>query len=50
MKTIFLFISIFFAGMAMSSCTNDEGEEDIDVITPNEEENSFQPILESSED
>lgn len=38
MKRVFLIITIFFAGLAMTSCTNDEGDEDIDIITPNDEE------------
>ncbi|MCL6272490.1 DUF3836 domain-containing protein [Muricauda sp. 2012CJ35-5] len=41
MKTVLLFITLFFAGMALSSCTNEEGENDLDFITPEEEENSL---------
>lgn len=37
MKTILLLITVVFSSMAVSSCTNDEGE-DLDVITPNDEE------------
>ena len=37
MKTILLLITVLFSSMAVSSCTNDEGE-DLDVITPNDEE------------
>ncbi len=38
MKTILLLISIAFTSFAVSSCTNDEGENDLDFITPDEEE------------
>ena len=38
MKTILLLISIAFTCFAVSSCTNDEGENDLDFITPDEEE------------
>ncbi len=38
MKTILLLLTVFITGMSVVSCTNDEGEENIDVITPNEEE------------
>ncbi len=37
MKSILLLITVVFSSMAVSSCTNDEGE-DLDVITPNDEE------------
>ena len=37
MKTILLLLTVFFTGLAVSSCTNDEGE-DFDVLTPNEDE------------
>ena len=38
MKTILLLISIVFTSFAVTSCTNDEGENDLDFITPDEEE------------
>lgn len=37
MKTILLLLTVVFTTMAVTSCTNDEGE-DLDVITPNDEE------------
>lgn len=37
MKTILLLLTVVFATMAVTSCTNDEGE-DLDVLTPTEEE------------
>lgn len=37
MKTILLLVSLVFSGMALSSCTNDEGE-DLEVLTPEETE------------
>ncbi|MEM0932813.1 MAG: hypothetical protein AAF575_03685 [Bacteroidota bacterium] len=40
MKTILLLISLVFAGFALGSCTNDEGETEFDIITPDEEETS----------
>ena len=37
MKTILLLLTVFFTSLAVSSCTNDEGE-DLDVLTPNDDE------------
>ncbi|MEO0572483.1 MAG: hypothetical protein AAF039_12320 [Bacteroidota bacterium] len=37
MKTILLLLTVVFASMAVTGCTNDEGE-DLDVITPTDEE------------
>ncbi len=37
MKTILLLVSLVFSGMALSSCTNDEGD-DLEVLTPEETE------------
>lgn len=37
MKTILLLLTVIFTSLAVSSCTNDEGE-DLDVITPNDDE------------
>lgn len=37
MKTILLLLTVIFTTMAVTGCTNDEGE-DLDVLTPNEEE------------
>ncbi|MDC6366634.1 MULTISPECIES: hypothetical protein [Flavobacteriaceae] len=38
MKIILLLITVCFASMAVTSCTNDEGENDLDFITPEEEQ------------
>tara|TARA_Y100001935_G_scaffold232558_1_gene214342 strand:- start:381 stop:497 length:117 start_codon:yes stop_codon:yes gene_type:complete len=38
MKTIFLLIAVFLGSLAVMGCTNDEGDNDIDVITPVEDE------------
>jgi len=37
MKTILLLLTVVFTSMAVTGCTNDEGE-DLDVITPTEDE------------
>ena len=37
MKTILLLLSLIFMGLAVGSCTNDEGE-DLDVLTPSDED------------
>ena len=37
MKTILLLLTVVFTIMAVTGCTNDEGE-DLDVITPTDEE------------
>lgn len=37
MKTILLLLTVVFTTMAVTGCTNDEGE-DLDVITPTDEE------------
>lgn len=37
MKTILLLLTVCISSLALGSCTNDESE-DIDIITPNEEE------------
>ncbi len=47
MKTILLLVSLIFAGFALGSCTNDEGETEFDVLTPDEEETSV--LLKSKE-
>ncbi|SHG91718.1 hypothetical protein [Flagellimonas flava] len=39
MKIVLLFITLFFSALALSGCTNDEGENDLDFISPDEEEN-----------
>ena len=41
MKTILLLLTVVFTTMAVTGCTNDEGE-DLDVITPNDEEELLQ--------
>lgn len=37
MKIILLLLTVVFTTMAVTSCTNDEGE-DIDVLIPNDED------------
>ncbi|MEM7487163.1 MAG: hypothetical protein AAF348_18300 [Bacteroidota bacterium] len=37
MKTILLLITIVFSSMAVTSCTNDEGDQDLEILTPDEE-------------
>lgn len=39
-STLFL-IAIFWCSMTAISCTNDEGDNDIDLITPTEEEEAI---------
>lgn len=50
MKVILLLITVLLSSMALSSCTNDEGDGDLDIITPNEEQErvSTQPEKENS--
>ena len=40
MKTILLLITVSLSSLALVGCTNDEGDSDLDIITPNEEETS----------
>lgn len=40
MKTILLLLTVVFTTMAVTGCTNDEGE-DIDVLTPDDEQEFF---------
>ncbi|WP_420604300.1 hypothetical protein [Flagellimonas sp.] len=47
MKTVLLFLTIIFSSIALMSCTNDEGDNDLDFITPNEEEESVLSISET---
>lgn len=37
MKTILLLLTVIFCVMAVSSCTNDEMEEEFEIITPEED-------------
>ncbi|UII74991.1 hypothetical protein LV716_12055 [Flagellimonas sp. HMM57] len=37
MKTILLLITLVFTSMAVTSCTNDEGDQDLEILTPDEE-------------
>ncbi len=37
MKTILLLITLVFSTMAVTSCTNDEGDQDLEILTPDEE-------------
>lgn len=41
MKKVFLFFLIFSATLSFHGCTNEEGTDDIDVITPNDEEETL---------
>ena len=50
MKTVLLFLMIIFSSLALMGCTNDEGENDLDFITPNEEEESVLFIGETEEE
>lgn len=38
MKIILLLITVLVSSMAVTSCTNDEGETDLDFLTPGDEE------------
>ncbi len=40
MKTILLLLTVFFTSLAVTSCTNDEGE-DLEILTPNDEEETL---------
>ncbi|AEM69682.1 hypothetical protein Murru_0632 [Allomuricauda ruestringensis DSM 13258] len=42
MKTILLLITLIFSAMAVSSCTNDEGETEFEFLTPEEEQKAEQ--------
>ena len=38
MKTILLLVTLIFSAMAVSSCTNDEGDTEFKYINPDEEQ------------
>ncbi|MBW8243402.1 hypothetical protein K1F50_11370 [Muricauda oceani] len=38
MKTILLLVTLIFSAMAVSSCTNDEGETEFEHLNPEEEQ------------
>lgn len=38
MKVILLLIIVLFSSLAISGCTNDEGDGDLDIIVPDEEQ------------
>jgi len=38
MKTILLLVTLVFSAMAVSSCTNDEGDTEFEYINPEEEQ------------
>jgi len=38
MKIILLLITVLVSSLAVTSCTNDEGDNDLDYISPNDEE------------
>lgn len=42
MKTILLLITLIFSVLAVSSCTNDEGETEFEFLTPEEEQKAEQ--------
>lgn len=50
MKTILLLITVSLASLALASCTNDEGDNDIDVITPNDTEESIKSVSKEVEE
>nr|WP_299339289.1 hypothetical protein [Allomuricauda sp.] len=50
MKTILLLITVSLSSLALASCTNDEGDNDIDVITPNETEEGITTVSEEVEE
>lgn len=41
MKTILLSITILVSFAALNGCTNDEGEQDVDFLNPEEEETTI---------
>jgi hypothetical protein len=41
MRRLLLVLFMVCSFSAMSSCTNDEGDEDIDVIIPNDDDDSL---------
>ena len=43
MKIILLLITVLFSSMAVTSCTNDEGDTEFDHIIPDEEQQAFLP-------
>ncbi|MGX1929780.1 hypothetical protein [Flagellimonas sp. 2504JD4-2] len=50
MKTVLLFITLIFSSLALSSCTNEESENDLDFINPNEEEESTLIVSKENQD
>lgn len=38
MKVILLLIIVLFSSLAISGCTNDEGEGDLDILIPEDEQ------------
>ncbi|KPM31466.1 Hypothetical protein I595_2733 [Croceitalea dokdonensis DOKDO 023] len=39
MKIILLLITVAFSSLAVGSCTNDEGEQEVEFLDPTEEQN-----------
>ncbi|MEO9511924.1 MAG: hypothetical protein ABJN84_11400 [Flavobacteriaceae bacterium] len=37
MKTVLLLITVLFSSLAVTSCTNDEGDQDLELLNPDEE-------------
>lgn len=48
MKTVLLFVTLFFSSLALSGCTNEEGDNDLDFITPEEEQNTTSEQVENN--
>ncbi|AWX43765.1 hypothetical protein HME9304_00756 [Flagellimonas maritima] len=37
MKEVLLIITVLFSSFAVTSCTNDEDDQDLEILTPEEE-------------
>ncbi|MCK0189872.1 hypothetical protein [Arenibacter sp. F20364] len=48
MKKVIYFATVIFCVLTLSSCTNDEDEEKIDVLTPTDGSQTEQTIVEPS--
>ena len=49
MKKFILISFVLLAVVSMGSCTNDEGDNDIDIITPNEQESILRQNIDTPE-
>ncbi|WP_176328447.1 MULTISPECIES: hypothetical protein [Arenibacter] len=45
MKKIALVLTVFFCCIAIGSCTNDENDDKIDILTPNDSSKAVLPTL-----